>query len=137
MDETKQYQIGIQIHIKIVNGGATPANNFSLNTWLTAPLSYTTPVDKGDDDFGQYQPIYLAPNDHKFVRVGIYGEDYPKELHDDLTRGRRCIKLLGEASYDDQFGNSQTMSFRFKAVHRPPKNLVGEMVIADQGLIST
>lgn len=135
-DENK-VPIGFEIVIDLTNGGATPANHLKIETWLTTPKDYDSPVSKGGSSPDELNPIYIAPGDSKGVRLGVYGIDYTPQLHKDLSEGKRCVKLLGEAKFQDQFGNEQRFSFRCKTILRDHQKLVGSMVVADEGLVST
>ena len=124
------------IIVKMINGGATPATKMTKRVWvgIEDSLEYDKPIPNSVE----LQPhnttaVYLAPNDFKYYTLS---DDRLDNEIDAIKKGKKCVKLYVISTYQDAFGKTQTISFKFKYLASKSDG-IKEMVIADEGLIST
>jgi len=126
--------VGYKVQTKIMNGGQTPAKNLRGNVWLSMSNDYNARVTK-DSNPWPIRPIYLAPSDYKVSIIGLEKADCPPTTLYALLENNLYLRMYGELTYIDEFGNPQEISFRFKSSES--QSFLGEMTVADDGLIST
>lgn len=135
--EFKKYRNkGYQVEIKLVNGGATPASKIKGNIWLSYSDDKNSEPQQSHEPF-KVKPIYIAPSDYKYVKIGRPGSAELETHKQAIIDGRIGITMLGELTYKDQFGKTQEISFRFNRFVSAGGNLFGQMNITGSGLTST
>ncbi len=127
--------IGYKIKIEFINKGATPANKLTSDIWISMTTDYEAAITSDANPI-PINSIYLAPSDYKWCEVTVKHEAF-KAAQQSLATGQLTLKLMGAATYEDQFGIKQTLTFKFKRNAKVQDGFFGQLVVADEGLTST
>ena len=134
--EKENNLLRISLHFK--NSGVTPAYKFKSE--ITVNVRPQTEFDASstlidNNKFQDKSSLFIAGGDHKPENLEIIVSAGQMRT---LLDGSGCVKLNGVSEYLDAFGKTQSISYKFKASKLSPKGkLNGEMIIAEEGLIST
>jgi len=128
----------LHIEIYFKNSGVTPAYRFKSDITVNVrPQSEFDAPSKliSNNKAPDKSSIFIAGSDHKSETLEII---LPASQMVTLLDGSGCVKLSGASKYSDAFGKKQHITYKFKASLLSPKGkLNGEMIIADEGLVST